>query len=125
MKKNSLYIITLIPLFAFLSVTFIFTEEKGFVYDQNTMQWIEEISKLFMVKTMEVISMIGSSEIILLITMAITVLFLIKKDWYHTIFFLSVSVGGVFLNFLLKVLFQRERPGGDISYIEVFNFSLE
>lgn len=68
--------------------------------------------------------MIGSSEAVLLLTFVITVIFLVKRDWFHTIFFLTVSVGGVVLNFVLKFLFQRERPG-EMSHIEVFNFSLD
>ena len=125
MKNKSLYIIMFISLLTFLSITFLLTEERGFVFDQTIMEWIDGISNSVIVKMMNVVSMIGSSEVILLITLGITILFLIKRDWYHTIFFLSVSVGGVFLNFVLKVLSQRERPGGEIKYIEAFNFSLE
>lgn len=125
MKNKSLYIIMTISLLIFLSVTFVFTEARGFVFDQTMIQWVEELSDSFVVQMMDFVSLIGSSEVILLITAGITLLFLIKKDWYHTIFFLSLSVGGVFLNLLLKVLFQRERPGGEVKYIEAFNFSLE
>src|SRR5699024_10099611 len=125
MKNKSLYVIMFISLLIFFSVTFIFTETKGFIFDQKIIQWVDDVSNPFVVKLMNFVSLIGSSEVILLITLVITVLFLIKKDWYHTVFFLGVSVGGVFLNFLLKIIFQRERPGGDVSYIEVFNFSLE
>src|SRR5690625_4641990 len=125
MKNKAVYIIMIIFLLIFLSVTFIFTEAKGFLFDLTVIKWVDDISTVAMTKSMDIISIIGSSEIILLITLGITILFVIKKDWYHTIFFLLVSVGGVFLNFILKILFQRERPGGDVSYIEVFNFSLE
>src|SRR5699024_908186 len=62
--------------------------------------------------------------IFLLLSFLIAVIFLLKKDWFHTIFFLTVSVGGVILNFVLKFLFQRERPG-EMSHIEVFNYSFE
>src|SRR5690625_4733110 len=125
MKNKSLYVIIFISLLIFLSVTFIFTETKGFIFDQQIIQWVGDVSNPLINKIMNGVSLFGSREVILLVTLVITIVFLIKKDWYHTIFFLSVSVGGVFLNFLLKIIFQRERPGGDVSYIEVFNFSLE
>lgn len=125
MKNKSLYIIMIISLLVFLSIAFIFTEALGFNYDQQFIEWTSNLSNSAIHQMMKGISLIGSSEIILLITIIITGLFVIKKDWYHTLFFLIVSVGGVFLNFLLKMVFQKERPGGDISYIEVFNFSLE
>lgn len=40
-------------------------------------------------------------------------------------FFFSVSVGGVLLNFVLKTLIKRARPGDEVSYIEAFNVQLE
>src|SRR5690625_5957759 len=73
---------------------------------------------------MELVSMLGSSEMILFVTFGIAAIFAIRKNWSFMIFFLIVSVGGVFLNLLLKLLFQRERPG-EMSNIEVFNYSLE
>src|SRR5690625_1757701 len=73
---------------------------------------------------MELVSMLGSSEVILLVTFVIAAIFMMRKNWSFMIFFMIVSVGGVFLNILLKLLFQRERPG-EMSNIEVFNYSLE
>lgn len=125
MKNKSIYIVLVLSLLMFLSVTFIFTEANGFLLDQKLSLWVEKWSYVGVVKGMSALSLLGSSEIILLLTAGITFIFVIKRDWYHTIFFLIVSVGGVFLNFVLKMVFQRERPGGEVSYIEVFNFSLE
>src|SRR5690625_7645094 len=115
MKNKSLYIIMFISLLTFLSITFLLTEERGFVFDQTIMEWVDGISNSVIVKMMNVVSMIGSSEVILLITLGITVLFLIKRDWYHTIFFLSVSVVGVFFIFVLKLLFQNNSLVGYIN----------
>lgn len=108
----------------FLSVTFIFTVNNGFLYDHTMIQWVDKMSTPVILSMMDVISMIGSSEVILLLTAVIAAILLYKKAWFNSIFFLTVSVGGVVLNFVLKVLFQRERPG-EMSYIEVFNVSLE
>lgn len=123
MKNMSLFIVMFLFLFVFASLAFL-TGTSTFPYDDAVIQWVDQVSSSFLLGMMEIISMIGSSEAVLLLTFVITVIFLFKRDWFHTIFFLTVSVGGVVLNFVLKFLFQRERPG-EMSHIEVFNFSLD
>src|SRR5690625_3685193 len=73
---------------------------------------------------MDLVSMLGSSEMILFVTFGIAAIFAISKDWSFMIYFLFVSVGGVFINPLMKPLFQRERAG-EMSNIEVFNYSVD
>src|SRR5690625_3202679 len=124
MKNKPLYLILLISILMFISVTFIFTAKHGYMYDQAIIDWIDRISSATLVKTMDLVSMLGSSEMILFVTFGIAAIFAIRKNWSFMIFFLIVSVGGVFLNLLLKLLFQRERPG-EMSNIEVFNYSLD
>lgn len=124
MKNKSLFLISIISLLMFLSVTFIFTMENGFFYDEAVVQWVNETSTTSLVKVMDVISLVGSSEVVLLLTFGIAAILALKRKWFYTLFFLTVSVGGVAVNFILKVIFQRERPG-EMSYIEVFNLSLE
>lgn len=123
MKNMSLFLVMVLFLFVFGSIAFL-TGTSGFPYDDAVIRWIDQVSSTSLIGIMEMISMIGSSEAVLLLTFIITVVFLLKRDWFHTIFFLTVSVGGVVLNFILKFLFQRERPG-EMSHIEVFNFSLD
>lgn len=123
MKNVSLLTTIIVFLFIFTSIAFL-TGVNSFPYDDLMIQWIEEISTLFLLKVMEIISIIGSSEAILLLTFVIIAIFLLKKDWLHTMFFLTVSVGGVLLNFALKFLFHRDRPG-ETSVIEVFNVSFD
>lgn len=125
MKSKSLFITMFVSLLIFISVTYLFTDQNGFTYDQSVMNWINEVSAPFTLNVMELVSLFGSSEVILLLTALIAGIFLFKKDWYHMILFLIVSVGGVALNFILKMIFQRERPGGEVSHIEVFNFSFD
>jgi len=124
MKNKPLYLILLISILTFISVTYIFTAKHGYMYDQAIIDWIDRISSATLVKTMDLVSMLGSSEMILFVTFGIAAIFAIRKNWSFMIFFLIVSVGGVFLNLLLKLLFQRERPG-EMSNIEVFNYSLD
>ncbi|MFB4165780.1 phosphatase PAP2 family protein [Alteribacillus sp. JSM 102045] len=73
---------------------------------------------------MEFITKIGDTEIILLLTLCITLIFIYKRDWFNSIFFLTLSLGGFILNFSLKLLFGRERQG-ELSFIEVFSYSFE
>lgn len=112
-------------LIVFVLVTFVFTVSNGYGYDQTVMDWVGGMSSSVIEKVMEFISFLGSSEVILLVTFVMAVIFAIKRNWIFTLFFLTVSVGGVALNLILKLLFQRERPGGEVSNIEVFDFSLE
>lgn len=58
-------------------------------------------------------------------TVLIGLVFLIKRSWRNFFFFFTVSVGGVILNFVTKMLVQRERPGDEVSNIEVFNFTFD
>lgn len=114
----------ILALIVFLSVTFGFTAKNGFSYDKAVGDWVSATSTKAIVKVMDIISLFGSSEVILIITFVIAALFAVKRNWIFTFFFLTVSVGGVVVNFVLKILFQRERPG-EMSYIEVFNYSFE
>src|SRR5699024_11717250 len=76
-------------------------------------------------KLMEIASVIGSSEMILVITVMIGLVLLIRRSWRHFFFFFVVSVGGVALNLALKMLIQRARPADETKFIEVFDFSFE
>lgn len=122
---NNVFLLTtiIVFLFVFISIAFL-TGAHSFPYDDLMIQWIEQVSSSPLLKVMEIISIIGSSEAILLLTFVIIAIFLLKKDWLHTMFILTVSVGGVVLNFVLKFLFHRDRPG-EASVIEVFNFSFD
>lgn len=125
MKNKSIISVLIISLLAFLSVTFWLTADNGYTYDSTIVEWTERVATDFLIAFMEAMSIVGSSEVILLLTGIIALILLFKRNWYFLLFFLTVSVGGVVLNYLLKMLFQRERPGGEVSHIEVFNFSLE
>lgn len=123
MRQNYLLVSSfLLSLIVFFFVSFYVTKQS---YDQMVITWIGEHTSPALQKSMDIISMLGSSEVILLVTVLIGLVFLMKRDWVHFILFFIVSVGGVILNLAMKLIFQRERPGGDISYIEVFNFSFE
>lgn len=98
---------------------------QGFLIDESVSYWADQQTNPVFIKLMEIASVIGSSEMILLVTVIIGLVFLIQRNWYHFFFFFVLSVGGVILNLALKMIVRRERPGDEISYIEVFNFNLE
>src|SRR5690625_6988902 len=71
MKNKPLYLILLISILTFISVTYIFTAKHGYMYDQAIIDWIDRISSATLVKTMDLVSMLGSSEMILFVTFGI------------------------------------------------------
>src|SRR5699024_2992720 len=73
---------------------------------------------------MKVASIIGSSEVIMLITVAIGLYFLMRRHWRHFFFFFVLSVGGVILYLALKMFIQRTRLVDEDEMIRVFNDSL-
>ncbi|WP_066159250.1 phosphatase PAP2 family protein [Halalkalibacter krulwichiae] len=73
---------------------------------------------------MKVMTEIGSSEAILLVTILLLVWLWLMSERTLFWFFSLLSAGGVLLNFGLKLLYQRERPGEERE-IEVFGSSLD
>lgn len=111
--------------FLFLMVVFITSGNSGFVMDETVAYWADSNNAAWLQKLMEVASVIGSSELIMIVTVLIGLVLLIKRSWRHFFFFFVVSVGGVALNLGLKMLVQRARPGDEAKFIEVFNYSFE
>lgn len=118
-------IISVLFLFLFMIVAFMTSGTQGFLVDENVAYWADQNSSAFTLKLMNVVSFIGSSEIVLLTTVIIGIVLLFKRSWRNLFFFFTLSVGGVILNLLLKMIIQRARPGDEVSYIEVFNVNLE
>src|SRR5690625_1034283 len=106
-------------------VAFLTSGTSGFLIDETVAYWADQNTTAFMETIMKFVSFIGSSEIILIVTVIIGFIFLLKRNWRNLFFFFTLSVGGVVLNFLLKMVIRRERPGDEVSYIEAFNLQLE
>jgi len=124
-RKRSFIITAAVFFFLFLIVTLLTSGNSGFLIDETVGYWAEGITSASALLFMEIISVLGSSELILIVTVVVGIVLLIKFQWRNLFFFFFVSVGGVFVNFLLKVLIRRERPGDEVSYIEAFNMQLE
>src|SRR5690625_1676326 len=123
-RKKSFLIVAAIFTALFLIVFLMTTGTNSFIIDETVSFWAQDISSKWFMKFMAYASMIGSTEMILIVTVIIGLVLLIKRSWRYFLFFFTVSVGGVILNFLLKVLIQRERPGEEVNYIETFNLTL-
>lgn len=124
-RKKSFIITAGIFLFLFFIITLLTSGNSGFLIDESVGYWADGFSSTSILTLMKFISVLGSSEIILIVTVLIGLGLLIRRSWRNFFLFFTVSVGGVVLNFLLKVLIKRERPGDEVSYIEAFNVQLE
>lgn len=57
-------------------------------------------------------------------TLALAAALVVARQLHTGALLLFATFGGIALNYLLKLAFQRERPG-EMSYIEIFGYSLE
>ena len=124
MKNKPLGILIVSFLIAFIGIAVWTFSAGGFPPDQWMLDWAAGHEDRFVYSVMKLVSAVGSSEVILALTLIIAAFFLYKRYWHHLVLFLTVSVGGVAVNLLLKFLFRRERPG-EAKEIEVFDFSLQ
>lgn len=124
MKNKPLGMLTISFLIAFIGIAVWTFSAGGFPLDQWMIDWAEANENGVVHSIMTFISALGSSEMILAFTLGIAAFFLYKRFWHHLVLFLTVSVGGVVVNSLLKFIFKRERPG-EAKEIEVFDFSLD
>jgi len=73
---------------------------------------------------MTCVSTLGNIEFIIISVLLITLILVYKRNFIDAIWFNVLNYGGVVFNYILKVLFARERPSADRS-IEAFNVSFE
>ncbi|MBU9720135.1 MULTISPECIES: phosphatase PAP2 family protein [Bacillaceae] len=121
-KKDFYIAISFLVLFVFLSVLSLL--DQLVLFDQRLISLAMSVATPSIMSAMELITKIGSGEIIIVLTVLIGITLMVKKMWAYTILLFTLNFGGIILNFLLKILFQRERPG-EMSVIEVFGYSLE
>ncbi|MBU8904997.1 phosphatase PAP2 family protein [Desertibacillus haloalkaliphilus] len=71
------------------------------------------------------VTLFGSVELIAILSIfLLSFLLFKKKDFRMIAAFITIMAGSVLANFILKLVFQRERPG-ETSYFEVFGFTIE
>jgi undecaprenyl-diphosphatase len=119
-----LVVIHIISLFVFIAVTSLTYTQVGLELDQVITRWLIKFKDTLIGSSMKYTSVLGSSEFILICTLFLLLGLLFKRDWYNSLFLSAVTFGGILLNLVLKIAFQRERPE-DMHSIEVFSYSLD
>src|SRR5690625_3572326 len=125
MRNKRFLIVSAIFLVLFFFIALLTSGTQGFLFDEKVSYWAEQMKEGILYQMMKGATLIGKSEVILIITVLIGLIFLVKRNWQQFFFFFILSVGGVILNFVLKMGIQRERPGDEVKYIDVFNLNLE
>lgn len=125
MRKHVL--LNLVAVFFVLFVIFSIVSNSGgeVRFDLVLISWAESISSPFFLSMMHVISIIGSLENLLILTLLTAGILLFKKDKFNSFFIIFIMISGILFNLLLKFMFQRARPGDEISYIEAFGHTFE
>lgn len=116
--------IMMISLSIFILVTFLSLQHHTVTFDRRLMYWLTEVTPGHVSQWMSALTILGSGEVIVILTFIIFLALMLYRRFEYALMLLMVSIGGIALNFLLKILFQRERPG-DMTVIEMFGFSLE
>lgn len=107
-------------LFLFLSV---FRDNLARL-DEAVYAWLTARQSSIIFGMMEGITNIGSGEMVLFLVAITAVVLAIKRLWMYAVFTVTVSIGGMFINLLLKMTFQRGRPG-EARDLEVFGYTLD
>ncbi|CAM4329504.1 phosphatase PAP2 family protein [Lacicoccus alkaliphilus] len=116
--------IMMVSLGIFIIVTFLSLQHHTVTFDRRLISWITETTPGYASQLMSAVTILGSGEVIVILTFIIFSALMLYRRFEYALMLLMVSIGGIALNFLLKILFQRERPG-DMTVIEMFGFSLE
>ncbi|WP_050614470.1 phosphatase PAP2 family protein [Bacillus testis] len=126
MKKKFLWVSTIVSLVVFVIFSILTSKNGDLAFDKAIMSWIDRISSPGLENAMDMITIVGKSEVILFLTLLIAaLLFFMKKDWLNSLFIIFITGSGVVLNYVLKILFHRERPDDEINYIEAFGHSFK
>ncbi|HLS65912.1 MAG TPA: phosphatase PAP2 family protein [Pseudogracilibacillus sp.] len=125
MRRKSYLVTSVIFFLLFIIVTLYTSGTQGFLLDETVAYWADDMTSSRFLALMNIMSMLGSSELILIVTVLIGLILLIRRSWTNFFLFFVLSVGGVVLNLVLKMLIRRDRPGDEVSYIEVFNMELQ
>lgn len=124
-RKTTFLLLAVIFSLLFIFIANITSGNLGVTLDEAFANWADQQTNTLINQLMNFASIIGSSEVILLVTVLIGLYFLIKRYWHHFFFFFVLSVGGVILNLTLKLLVKRARPDDEVSFIEVFDYTFE
>lgn len=125
MKNKGFLISAIIFFFLFFVVALMTSGTPGMILDEDVGYWASQFEGSTFESVMKLVSLFGSTSLILLLTVLIGLVLLVKRNWRMFFFFFVVSLGGVLLNLATKQIVQRARPGDEVKNIEVFNFSFD
>lgn len=87
-------------------------QQQTLLFDESVSRAIYALRTPSLTQTMIFISLLGA-DILVFITGVVTILLAWKKHTHEAILFLTVLAIGLFINVLLKAIFQRPRPEFD------------
>src|SRR5690625_6209366 len=125
-SRNNLFLmIAIVFALIFAGVVFMTASSRDTAIDEGLANWADGESETVLASIMKIASIIGSSEVIMLITVAIGLYFLFRRHWRHFFFFFVLSLGGVILNLALKMFIQRSRLVDEAEMIKEFTYTFE
>ncbi len=124
MNSKAFFTIMIVSLIVFIGFAVATTVNERLTMDGIVIAWLKGASSGLLLDVMGVVTHIGAAEVILVLTLAIAAWLFYKKQYIYSLFVIFVTGSGVVVNYILKVLFQRERPE-ETEYIEVLGQSLE
>ena len=111
LMKTEKKLLIAISLVVFLIIGFMVAgKPEGVLFDQPLMDFVHSNNSVLLIRTMEIISFLGS-EVFLFPAMGTAIAyFTIKKKYFIAGLLLTSSLGSWLVNHLLKQIFQRPRP---------------
>src|SRR5699024_6509879 len=104
-------LLTVLFFILFVTTAIVTAGDLGLRLDESAGNWAANNTASALQSIMKYISIIGSTEVILLATGLIGLILLIKRNWKAFFLFFVLSLGGVLLNLVTKLIVQRARPG--------------
>lgn len=79
-------------------------------YDELIVQWINHLATPEVTSVVIWVTQFGALNMLLLLWMLATAILAMKKQWRDIMLISTSTLGGTLLMFMMKSLFQRERP---------------
>lgn len=118
------YTILIVSLLVFLMTTTFSLYIELSLVDDWVANLISTLSNSIIFQVIEQTSLFGSVEFVFFISIVLVGIFIYWKDWRTTFFYSFLTGGGIVLNYILKIIFQRTRPGEE-RLISFFNYEFE
>lgn len=108
-KKNILFCISLISFFTILVLVLV---KKELFIDYQGYKFASSFISDNLTKILRIITILGSAKFLIGITVGLTIVFLIKKEYRYSLFVVLNILCSYLFNSLIKYIVQRNRPVG-------------